>query len=141
MYGYQNVRSYLMAREHGNCQLCQKPFDKGNPSHIHHCKERGEEGSNRPKNLAILHKKCHEKLHKNNLKLSSPKPLKIQRIDSSKGPRLKMKVEWVDENNTKSTFLDNRNYIINLKEDKKPKFIITGNEMKPSFLDKNNRNK
>lgn len=76
LYGYQNMRSYLMAREKGKCQLCKKEFSKKSPSHIHHCRERREEGSNRPKNLAILHKKCHIKLHKKNLKLSAPKVFK-----------------------------------------------------------------
>jgi hypothetical protein len=78
MYGYQNVRSYLMAREHGLCQLCKKEFGKGNVSHVHHCLERSEGGTNSPKNLAILHKKCHEKLHKKGLKLSEPKTLKAE---------------------------------------------------------------
>ena len=76
MYGYQNMRSYLMAREKGCCQLCRKAFSKGDPSHIHHCKERSESGSNRAKNLAILHKKCHEKLHKKGLKLPAPRSYK-----------------------------------------------------------------
>lgn len=65
--------------------------------------------------------------------------VQIHRIKSSKGPRLKMEVEWVGKNLTKSTFLDKRNYSINLNDDKKPKYIITGNEMKPSFLDKEHR--
>lgn len=76
LYGYQNMRSYLIAREKGLCQLCKKEFTKGNPSHIHHCKQRNESGSNRAKNLALLHKKCHVKLHKKNLKLSAPKEYK-----------------------------------------------------------------
>ena len=42
--------------------------------------------------------------------------VQIQRIKSPKGPRLKMKVEWVDESHTKSTFLDSRKYSINIKE-------------------------
>ncbi len=67
--------------------------------------------------------------------------VQIHRINSPKGPRLKMKVEWVEENKTKSTFIDKRNYSINLNGDKKPKYIITDNEMKPSFLDKEHRNK
>ncbi|HWY13215.1 MAG TPA: RNA-guided endonuclease IscB [Bacteroidia bacterium] len=78
MYGYQNVRSYLMAREKGLCQFCHKEFGKGTPAHIHHCLERSKKGSNSPKNLAILHKKCHEKLHKKGLKLSAPKTLKAE---------------------------------------------------------------
>jgi hypothetical protein len=76
LYGYQNMRSYLMAREKGLCQLCNKEFGKGNPSHIHHCKQRNETGSNRTKNLAILHKKCHVKLHKKGLKLKPAKQYK-----------------------------------------------------------------
>jgi len=75
LYEYQNIRSYLMAREHGKCQLCGKDF-KGQPSHIHHCEQRNMAGSNRPKNMAILHKKCHEKLHKKGLKLPKPKSYK-----------------------------------------------------------------
>jgi len=75
MYGYQNIKSYLMAREKGKCQLCGKDF-KGQPSHIHHCKQRNEAGSNRPENLAILHKTCHERLHKKGLKLPKPKSYK-----------------------------------------------------------------
>ena len=75
MYEYQNMRSYLMAREHGKCQLCGKDF-KNQPSHIHHCKQRNEAGSNRAENLAILHKSCHTKLHKQGLKLSKPKSYK-----------------------------------------------------------------
>lgn len=76
MYGYQNVRSYLMARENGLCQLCHKEFTKVNSSHVHHCKQRSESGSNRVKNLALLHEKCHIKLHKKGLKLSAPKSYK-----------------------------------------------------------------
>jgi hypothetical protein len=75
-YEYENMRSYLMAREKGRCQLCGKPFLKGQTSHIHHCKQRSETGSNRAKNLAILHEKCHKKLHKKGLKLSSPRSYK-----------------------------------------------------------------
>lgn len=76
LYEYQNMRSYLMARECGKCQLCGKDFEKGNGSHIHHCKQRSEAGSNSPKNLAILHKKCHDKLHKMGLKLKPAKHYK-----------------------------------------------------------------
>lgn len=75
LYGYQNMRSYLMTREHGKCQLCGKDF-KNQPSHIHHCKQRSEAGSNRAENLVILHKNCHVRLHKKGLKLSKPKSYK-----------------------------------------------------------------
>lgn len=75
LYDYQNMRSYLMSREKGKCQFCGKDF-KGQGSHIHHCKQRNESGSDRSSNLAILHKPCHEKLHKQGLKLSKPKSYK-----------------------------------------------------------------
>src|SRR3990167_703714 len=75
LYGYQNMRSYLLAREQGKCQVCKKDFKK-QPSHIHHCRQRNEAGSNRPENLALLHKACHIKLHKKGLKLSKPKSYK-----------------------------------------------------------------
>jgi RRXRR protein/HNH endonuclease len=76
LYDYQNRRSYLMAREKGCCQLCKKAFGKGNGSHIHHIMERANGGTDRVKNLAILHKKCHERLHQKGLKLSSNKTYK-----------------------------------------------------------------
>ncbi len=75
LYEYQNMRNYLMAREHGKCQLCGKHF-KGQPSHIHHCRQRREGGGSRAENLAVLHKGCHDKLHKKGLKLSKPKSYK-----------------------------------------------------------------
>jgi hypothetical protein len=69
-YGYQNRRSYLMAREKGCCQFCKKKFEKRNPSHIHHIIERAKGGTDRVANLAIVHKKCHEQFHKKGMKLS-----------------------------------------------------------------------
>jgi hypothetical protein len=73
LYGYENMRSYLLARENGKCQLCGDEFGKGKPSHIHHCLPRSEKGSNKAVNLAIVHKKCHVDFHKKGLKLSAPK--------------------------------------------------------------------
>jgi hypothetical protein len=64
MFGYQNMRSFLMARESGKCQLCSKGFSRGNPSHIHHIERRIDGGTNRSKGLALLHEKCHDKLHR-----------------------------------------------------------------------------
>ena len=67
LFEYQNMRSFLMSREHGKCQLCGKEFSKDNGSHIHHIISRKDGGTNREKNLALLHEKCHKKLHKNKL--------------------------------------------------------------------------
>ena len=65
-YGYQNTRAFLMARERGKCQICGKEFSKGNPSHIHHIISRSKGGTDREKNLALVHEKCHNKLHRQN---------------------------------------------------------------------------
>jgi len=91
LYGYQNMRSFLMAREHGKCQLCGKDF-KNQPSHIHHCKQRNESGSNRAENLAILHQKCHEKLHKKGLKFSKPKSYRLNTFMSIIHKRFKQDI-------------------------------------------------
>lgn len=78
LYGYENVKSYLIAREKGKCQLCGKESTKGNSFRVHHCKQRNEKGSNSVKNLALLHEKCHITLHKKGLKLKAPKSFKAE---------------------------------------------------------------
>jgi hypothetical protein len=65
MFEYQNMRSFLMARENGKCQICNKEFSQGNSSHVHHIISRSNGGTDREKNLALLHESCHKKLHKN----------------------------------------------------------------------------
>jgi 5-methylcytosine-specific restriction endonuclease McrA len=67
LFGYQNMRNFLMAREHVKCQLCGKKFSKRSGPHIHHVISRAQGGTDREKNLALLHEKCHTKLHKNKL--------------------------------------------------------------------------
>ena len=71
LYEYNNVKEYLLKREHGKCQLCGK--DKKEKFEIHHIQERSNGGSNRLNNLALLHSGCHLKLHKTNTKLKCKK--------------------------------------------------------------------
>lgn len=66
LYNYNNVKSYISAREHGKCQLCSKESSKGNGLRLHHIIPKPK-GTDKPSNLALLHEKCHEKLHKKNL--------------------------------------------------------------------------
>lgn len=106
MYGYQNMRAYLMAREGGKCQLCKDPFTKGSLSHIHHCLERGKQGSNMAKNLAILHEKCHIKLHKKGLKISAPKTMKAETFMSIIQHRFKKDIPNVEITFGYKTFVD-----------------------------------
>ena len=78
MHEQSNLRNYLIAREKGTCQLCNKPIKKGQRAEIHHRKERSKGGTNRTANLALLHEKCHGKLHKDGLKLSAPRQFKAE---------------------------------------------------------------
>jgi len=63
LYGYLNVKMFLFNREKGKCQFCRKKIEKGQKVHIHHIKSKNEGGTDRPSNLALLHKNCHEELH------------------------------------------------------------------------------
>ena len=60
--------------------------------------------------------------------------VQIHRIESGDGPKLKMKIEKIDEENNKITFTDDRKYTINLKGGKSPKTIeVPINKNGPSF--------
>ena len=122
-FGYQNTRIYLMAREHGLCQLCHKPFVKGNLSHIHHCKPKSEAGSNRPKNLALLHEKCHIKLHKQKLKLTPAKEFKQSTFMNIVKNKFKLDFPELNETFGFITFLK-RNEISLIKTHNNDAFVI-----------------
>ncbi len=64
LYNYKNKKSFVFAREKGICQLCKK---KDGSFQLHHIIPRSKGGTDKPDNLALLHKSCHEKLHKKNL--------------------------------------------------------------------------
>jgi len=67
-FGFFNVKAFISAREQGKCQICGK--EKGSDTwSIHHIVQRKDGGSDKPSNLALLHKVCHEKLHKNGSRL------------------------------------------------------------------------
>lgn len=58
----------------------------------------------------------------------------IHRIKSPDGPKLKMTIEKLNDENNLITFTDNRKYTINLKGNKSPKTIeIPINQAGPSF--------
>jgi len=67
LYGYENMKSYLVTRECGRCQLCGKESIKGNPFKIHHIIQRKDGGTDKSDNLALLHYSCHKKLHRGKL--------------------------------------------------------------------------
>lgn len=63
MYGYENQKQYLLAREHATCQFCKKKKDDA--WHVHHIIPKANGGTNAAHNLALLHKRCHEYIHAN----------------------------------------------------------------------------
>ena len=68
LYQQENIRSYLIEREHGKCQLCGKEATKGNPFIAHHSMRRSNGGTAKVEDLKLLHKKrCHKKAHEQNL--------------------------------------------------------------------------
>jgi len=67
LYGYQDVKSYLIAREKGRCQLCCKIYKKPDTWKTHHIIPTSQGGTNTPSNFALLHNSCHDKLHKEHL--------------------------------------------------------------------------
>lgn len=71
--GYRNMKSYLLSRESGVCQLCGKPFTENDRIEIHHIIPRSKGGTNRASNLAVLHSECHKRLHKEGLEKSLKK--------------------------------------------------------------------
>lgn len=66
LYGYANVKSFIMAREKCKCQLCSK-LVLGCKTNLHHIIPRSKGGTDKPNNLALLHEDCHKRLHKEHL--------------------------------------------------------------------------
>lgn len=125
MYGYQNMRSYLLAREKGLCQICGKEFTKGNTSHIHHIIERAKGGTDRANNLALLHQKCHIDLHKKGLKLKPNKQYKPNTFMSIIRKRFRQDVADLHVTYGYKTFVD-RNELCLEKTHYTDAFIIAG---------------
>lgn len=66
LYGYENTQQYIIHREKGKCQLCGESKDD-DTWNLHHRKAKKDGGSDRAKNIALLHNSCHKKFHNENL--------------------------------------------------------------------------
>lgn len=64
MYGYQNLKQYVLHRDGYICQCCKKNSKKNIELHIHHIVFRSNGGTDTKNNLITLCKPCHDKLHK-----------------------------------------------------------------------------
>ena len=61
-----NMRNFLFARENGICQYCGKKINVGERIEMHHIIHRAKGGTDKPDNMALLHEKCHHKMHTRN---------------------------------------------------------------------------
>jgi hypothetical protein len=78
LFGYLNLREYLISREKGICQICgKKILDR---IEKHHIVQRSEGGTNKANNLALVHIECHKKFHndKTTLKIKTNKRYKAE---------------------------------------------------------------
>lgn len=66
--GFWNTREYILHRDNHTCQHC-KGKTKDSVLNVHHIESR-KTGGNTPDNLITLCKTCHEKLHKNQIKIN-----------------------------------------------------------------------
>ena len=80
MYGFQNLKQYVLKRDAYLCQSCKKKTKNNSELHVHHIKFRSNGGTDTKNNLITLCKPCHDRLHKRkdaqnySLKLK-PKPV------------------------------------------------------------------
>jgi len=75
-YGFENVRAYVLWRDHHECQACHGK--SGDPIlTVHHIRPRTDGGSDRPANLVTLCKTCHHRHHHEHaLNLKAPQALR-----------------------------------------------------------------
>lgn len=70
MYGYENIKSYVRARDQHTCQLC-KGKSQDLRLECHHIVPRTEGGTDIPANLIALCKTCHDQVHEGAKRLST----------------------------------------------------------------------
>ena len=103
MYGYQNIRSYLMAREKGICEHCGQDF-KDAPSHIHHRKPRSQKGSNQLEKLMVVDESCHYKIHEHPALLKKYEPASVKEYKQSTFMNIINKRFYKDVENLEVTY-------------------------------------
>lgn len=64
--GFYNVKAAVLSRDEYTCQICEC---KDTQLEVHHIRFKSQGGSNSMENLITLCKSCHEKIHKNELKI------------------------------------------------------------------------
>ncbi|MFX0066181.1 MAG: RNA-guided endonuclease IscB [Candidatus Hermodarchaeota archaeon] len=69
-YGYENIKSYVRARDQHTCQLCK---GKSQDPHLecHHLVPKTAGGTDIPANLIVLCQTCHDQVHNGSKRLST----------------------------------------------------------------------
>ncbi len=65
---------YLWKQQGGLCPLCTRKITKLTGWHSHHIEWRSHGGKDRADNRVLLHPECHERLHRQGLTVSKPRP-------------------------------------------------------------------
>ncbi len=65
LYGYDNIKAYILTRDNYTCQCCKT---KKGTLNVHHIIYRSKGGSDEAENLITLCEYCHKKLHDGKLK-------------------------------------------------------------------------
>jgi hypothetical protein len=81
LFGYINQKIYLIHEQNGICPVCGEPL-KGK-TNVHHIVHQADGGSNNVDNLVCLHEECHNKLHRENLKLKKSGFRKKHKTDTA----------------------------------------------------------
>jgi 5-methylcytosine-specific restriction endonuclease McrA len=78
LFGFLNLKSYLISREKGICQICGKKIT--DRIEKHHIIQRSDGGTNKANNYALVHSECHSKIHsgKTKLKIKPNKQFKAE---------------------------------------------------------------
>lgn len=63
MYGFQNLKQYVLNRDCYLCQICRKKSKQSTKLHVHHIVFKSNGGTDIKDNLITLCEHCHNKLH------------------------------------------------------------------------------
>jgi len=67
---------HLWKQQDGLCPLCNRKITKLTGWHSHHMEWRSRGGKDQAANRVLLHPECHERLHRQGLTVSKPRPLR-----------------------------------------------------------------
>jgi len=82
MYGYQNLKQFILKRDNYTCQSCKKRTKKNIELHVHHIVFKSNGGTDTKNNLITLCKICHDKLHQKKNAQTNSKNLRAKAVNT-----------------------------------------------------------